>query len=162
MNNQEKDHCLGRLIELDRKITDQVNFLFDHDSEIITEQKENISNKAKLIFNKVGDLLEKHGVVESYKVRKESKIYPQKIDYRALNFKSGSASIRFFEEADRNETEIRIQEFKNWHTAVVYLKKDDIIIKYGIEDFNQVSETGGNKINHLVDLIEEEKLSEKV
>lgn len=145
MNNQEKDHCLDRLMELDRKIADQVNFLFDHDSEIIAEQKENISNKAKLIFNRTSNLLEKH----------------DETNHRTLNFKGDLVSIRFIKEERGNEITIRIQEFKNCHSTVVYLKKDDIIIRYGMEDFNQVSEVGGDKINHLVDLIEEKNYQKK-
>lgn len=147
MNNQEKDHCLDRLMELDRKIADQVNYLFDHDSEIIAEQKENISNKAKLIFNKVSHLLEKHG----------------KTDHTTLRLKKNNLfSIGIIKEEKEKEISMIIKDSKNYCSAIANLKKDELIIRYGMAKFNPVSETGGDRISHLVDLVEEEKLSEKV
>jgi len=125
------------LDKLDEKIVAETNYLFGNEIEIVTKQKENISNKAKLIFNKTDDFLGKD---------------------RNLNFENNLCSIRFLKEGQGKEITMVVKELEDPHTAIANLRKDELTIKYGMGEFNHVSKIGGDRINHLIDLIEERGL----
>lgn len=160
-NKIESGKIINVEAEIDKKVANTIESLF------ISSEKIKLGYwKGELVeplFNKVGNLLENHGDVESYNVRKDSKDYPKRISNRALNLRGDSYSIRIFEEKDGDEITMRIEErLGNHNSAVVRLRKDRVAIHYGIESsYFYFSRLGLDKADGLIDLIEKKKIEEE-
>lgn len=163
MNNIESGKIINIEAEIDKKIAKTIDSLFVSSEKMKLYHLLETPGGIGLLFNKAGNLLENHGKIESYKTRKESKYYPEKINHRTLNLRGNLCSIRIFEEKDRDEITIRIEKtFKNYNSAQVSLREDNAMIHYGIEsNRHNLSEFGINKVKDLIDLIEKKKIEEE-
>jgi len=163
MKNIESRETPNTEFDTNQKIVKTIDSLFTSYEKIKTDY---ISSQESIgrLFDKVGNLLDKHGEINSYKTLESSKYYPGKINYRVLDIKEDSYSFRIFEENDREKITLRIGKKSNGYGSLVFnLNKNSIMICSEIRPNQRYSfnEIGVNRINSLIDLIGEKKQKEK-
>jgi hypothetical protein len=156
MKNIESRETPNTEVDTNQKIVKTIDSLFTSYKKIKTNYIDSQESVGRL-FNKIGNLLDKHGETNSYEYHHE------KFDDRILDIKENSYWFRIFEE-DREKATVRIEKKFNGYGSLVFnLNENSIMICSEMKHDQRYSfnEIGINRINSLIDLIEEKKQKEK-